>query len=181
MDWMMTDNLRQGEMLREFHTQPKARDAVQDLARSLEVLAKELAGRQKAAHGNAASFSVFLEGTPRELHPILWDAVNRIAGEALRNAFRHARAQQIEVEIRYDPRHLRVRVRDDGVGIDAGVLREKRRAERCGLSGMRDRAKRIGGQLEIWTRHGAGTEVELTVPKVGPAILSPDISRAGGS
>ena len=179
---MMSDTSNQHEMLREFHTQPKARDAVQDLARSLEVLGKELAGHQRAAYRNAAaSFSVFMEGTPCGLHPILWDAVNRIAGEALRNAFRHARAQQIEVEILYHPRHLRVRVRDDGVGIDAGVLREKRRAERCGLSGMRDRAKRIGGQLEIWTRHGAGTEVELTVPKVGPAILSPVISRAGGS
>jgi len=180
VDWMMSDTSNQDEMLRGFHTQPKARDEIQDLARSLEVLGKELAGPQRAAYGNAASFSVFMEGTPRGLHPILWDAVNRIAGEALRNAFRHARAQQIEVEILYHPRRLRVRVRDDGVGIDAGVLKEKRRAEHCGLSGMRDRAKRIGGQLEIWTRHGAGTEVELTVPKAGPAILSPVISRAGG-
>ena len=167
MDWMMSETPNQDEMLREFHTQPKARDAVQDLACALEVLGRELAGHQRAAHGNAAVFSVFVEGAPHDLHPILRNDAYQIAGEALRNAFRHARARQIEVEILYHPRHLRVRVRDDGVGIDAGVLREKRRAEHCGLSGMRGRAKRIGGQLEVWTRHGAGTEVELTVPAPG--------------
>jgi len=65
---------------------------------------------------------VEVEGTPQNLHPILRDEVYRIAGEALRNAFRHAQAERIEVEIRYDERHLRLRVRDDGKGIDASIL-----------------------------------------------------------
>jgi len=161
---MVSDTSKRDKTAREFHSQPEARDAVQDLARVLKVLGEELAGNQRSARGNAATFSVYVEGTPQDLHPVLWDAVNRIAEEALRNAFRHARARRIEVEVLYGPRRLRIRVRDDGTGIDPGVFREERRAGHWGLSGMRGRAKRIGGQLQVWTRRGAGTEVELSIP-----------------
>ena len=99
-----------------------------------------------------------------DLQPILRDEVYRIAAEALRNAFHHARARQIEVEVRYDALQLRVRVRDDGIGIDASVLSGEGHSGHFGLSGMRERAKAIGGQLEVWSEHGAGTEIELTVP-----------------
>ena len=86
-----------------------------------------------------------MEGTPRNLRPILRDEVYRIAGEALRNAFKHARAHKIEVEIRYDERELRLRVRDDGKGIDPNVLSGDGRAGHFGLHGMRERAKLVGG------------------------------------
>jgi signal transduction histidine kinase/ligand-binding sensor domain-containing protein len=151
----------------------EARDAVQDLrssavltndlAKAVEAVGKELAAHQKTVDGNAIDFLVEVEGPPQDLHPILRDEVYRITGEALRNAFRHARAQQIEVEIRYDARKLRVRVRDDGAGIDPSVLQEGRE-KHYGLPGMRERAKAIGGQLEVWSEEGAGTEVELTIP-----------------
>ena len=72
----------------------------------------------------AAEFHVEVEGTPRDLHPILRDEIYRIAGEAMRNAFKHAQARRIEVEIRYDERQFRLRVRDDGKGIDAKLLNE---------------------------------------------------------
>ncbi len=61
-------------------------------------------------------FNVAVEGTSRDLNPILRDDVYRIAGEALRNAFNHAQARRIEVDIQYDKRQLRLRVRDDGEG-----------------------------------------------------------------
>jgi len=102
-------------------------------------------------------------GASQELHPILRDEVYRITAEAMRNAFRHARARRIEVEIAYDTRQLRVRVRDDGAGMDASLRREGRGGH-FGLPGMRERARSIGGQLEVWSEQGAGTEVELTVP-----------------
>ena len=57
-----------------------------------------------------------------ELHPILRDEIYKIAAEALRNAFRHAHAGRVEVEIRYDTEQFRLRVRDDGKGIDPKVL-----------------------------------------------------------
>ena len=151
----------------------EARDAVQDLrssaviendlANAVAAIGEELSAHQRDANGDAPSFSLAVEGAPQELHPILRDEIYRIAGEALRNAFHHARARRIEVEIRYDARQLRVRVRDDGTGVDASVLDEGR-AGHFGLKGMRERAKRIGGQLEVWSERGAGTEMELSVP-----------------
>ena len=84
--------------------------------------------------------------------------------EALRNAFHHARAGRIEVEIRYDARQFRVRVRDDGIGIDTSMIGQEGRSGHWGLKGMRERAESIGGQLEIWSERGAGTELELTIP-----------------
>jgi len=107
---------------------------------------------------------VEVEGTTRDLHPILRDEVYRIAGEAVRNAFKHAEAKRIEVEIRYDERQLRVRVRDDGKGIDAKHLDEQGRGGHYGLPGMRERAKLMGGKLTVWSELDVGTEVELRIP-----------------
>ena len=152
----------------------EARDAVQDLrsstivtndlAKAIEVLGGELRAHQRAADGDSSDFSVQVEGTPLDLNPILRDGIYRIAGEAFRNAFHHARARRIEVEIRYGDRHFSVRVRDDGIGIDASVLSQEGRPGHFGLRGMRERSKSIGGQLEVWSEHGAGTEMELTIP-----------------
>ncbi|HVP00280.1 MAG TPA: two-component regulator propeller domain-containing protein [Bryobacteraceae bacterium] len=152
----------------------EARDAVQDLrssamieddlAKAIETAGKELAAHQRDGNRDAAGFSVEVEGASQHLHPIMRDEIYRITNEALRNAFRHAGARRIEVEIRYDARGLRVRVRDDGTGIDASLLGQEGCPGHFGLAGMRERAKRIGGQLEVWSERGAGTEVELTVP-----------------
>jgi signal transduction histidine kinase len=145
----------------------EGRDAVQglrsstvvtnDLALAINTLGKELAGG--ATNPNTAAFHVGVEGTPRDLHPILRDEVYRIAGEAMRNAFRHAEAQRIEVEIR-----SRLRVRDDGKGIDPKGLDEDGRPGHYGLRGMRERAKLLGGKLTVWSEVEAGTEVELRIP-----------------
>ena len=72
-------------------------------------------------------------------------------------------AQKIEVEIDYAAAQVRVLVRDDGRGIDEQVLRSGRDGH-WGLSGMRERAERIGARLKVWSRAGAGTEIELVVP-----------------
>jgi len=150
----------------------EGRDAVQglrsstmlssDLAAALNTLGAELA----TAGGNQSppAFHVEVEGTPRELKPILRDEVYRIAGEALRNAFRHAQAHRVEVAIRYGEQQLTVRVRDDGKGISTETLEAKGRVGHWGLAGMRERASKIGVQLELWSRPEAGTEMELNVP-----------------
>jgi signal transduction histidine kinase len=87
-----------------------------------------------------------------------------IGREALLNAFRHAQAKAIEVEVHYEPRELRINVRDDGSGIPGDVLESGGRDGRWGLTGMRERAKKIHGRFEIWSRSAAGTEVQLRVP-----------------
>jgi ligand-binding sensor domain-containing protein/signal transduction histidine kinase len=119
--------------------------------------------RQELALNEQIDFRVLVEGRPRALHPVIRDEVYRIGREALVNAFRHARAQAIEVEVAYLASHLRVIVSDDGAGIDPEVLRSGRDGH-WGLSGMRERAERIGARLKVRSRAAAGTEVELTVP-----------------
>ena len=86
-----------------------------DLALAVSTPGEELTS--DGANQNAATVRVAVEGTPRDLHPILRDEVYRVAGEALSNAFRHAHARRIEVEIHYEEKQLRLRVRDDGKGI----------------------------------------------------------------
>jgi len=108
-------------------------------------------------------FRVIVEGRPRPLHPLIRDEVYRVGREALVNAFRHAEASAVEVELDYAAEHLRVLVRDNGRGIDPEVQRAGREGH-WGLSGMRERAERIGARFTVWSRAGAGTEVELLVP-----------------
>jgi signal transduction histidine kinase len=132
-----------------------------DLAQAIAALGEELGGRD--ANLNSARLGVSVEGKPHELHPVLRDDVYRIAREALRNAFCHAQASKIEAEITYSERLLRLRIRDNGTGIDPKVV-ETGREGHWGLQGMRERAKQIGAQLEIWSQAGAGTEVDLSIP-----------------
>jgi nitrate/nitrite-specific signal transduction histidine kinase len=67
-----------------------------------------------------------------------------------------------------------LRIRDDGQGIDPKVQQEGRRAGHWGLPGVRERAQRIGAQLDFWSEAGAGTEVQLTVPAAVAYETSPD-------
>ena len=133
-----------------------------DLALAIRTLGEQFATDQTIHHPPA--FRVDVEGTPRAMHPIVRDEIYRIAGEALRNAFQHSRGTQIEVEIRHDERQFRLRVRDDGKGIDAKVLAEQGREGHYGLRGLRERVELIGGNLSVWSAPGEGTEVELSVP-----------------
>jgi signal transduction histidine kinase len=109
-------------------------------------------------------FNVQVEGTPNDLNPVVRDEAYRITAEALRNAIRHSDAKRIEVEIRYDLDYLRLRIRDDGKGIDNSILDKEHAPGHWGLRGMRERAKLIGGTFEIWSETGSGTEIELKIP-----------------
>ncbi|MGB7862183.1 MAG: ATP-binding protein, partial [Candidatus Sulfotelmatobacter sp.] len=150
----------------------EGRDAVQglrmstveknDLAVAIRTVGEELASA--ASTQPSPNFNVVVEGASRNLHAILRDEVYRLAVEALRNAFRHAAAQNVEVEIRYDEKYFRLRVRDDGKGIPSDVLSGDGREGHYGLPGMRERAKLVGGKLAIWTELDGGTEIELNIP-----------------
>jgi len=137
--------------------------AKSDLAHLLTTAGRELAGSQDT-NGNSTSFRVIVEGEPQALSPMLQDEIYRIAREVIRNAFRHADASLIEAEIRYDQRQLRLRIRDDGKGIEPKVLEGRARTGHWGLAGIRERAQRIGAKVDFWSEARAGTEVELTVP-----------------
>jgi signal transduction histidine kinase len=141
-----------------------------DLAQAITTLGEQLAAGASAV---SVGMSVEVEGTPWNLHPIVRDEIYRIASEALRNAFRHAQAKQIEVEFRYDERQLRLRVRDDGKGIDETFLTAEGRAGHFGLHGMRERAKLMGGKFTVWTAAESGTEIELIIPAAHAYAASP--------
>jgi signal transduction histidine kinase/ligand-binding sensor domain-containing protein len=162
----------------------EGRDAVQQL-RSTPPVTNDLVcaigslGQELAADGSscdAPAFHIEVEGKPRDLLPIARDEVYQIAGEALRNAFRHARARRLEVEICYDTRQLRLRIRDDGKGIDPQLLNADGPSRHYGLRGMRERAQLLGGQLTIWSEMNSGTEVDLSIPSSG-AYTKPGVSR----
>src|SRR4030095_12893218 len=95
--------------------------------------------------------------------PMVRDEAYRIAGEALRNAFRHAHAQRITVEIRYDTRQFCLRVREEGRAMDEDTIRGAPPGH-FGLPGMRERAEIVGGRLEVWSKFDSGTQIELSIP-----------------
>ena len=153
----------------------EGRDPVQGL-RSSTVLTNEMEhaikslGAQLASEvsysrdGNSPEFRVLVEGASRELVPMVRDEAYRIAGEAVRNARRHAQARRIEVSIQYGDRHFRLLVRDNGKGIDPKILDDGYREGHHGLQGMQERAKVVEGKLTLCSKPDSGTELELTIP-----------------
>ncbi len=148
------------DAIHELRTDP-ARDA--ELTESLRVVAQELANSAQPGF-STPTFKLTLEGERKTLPPLLQDEIYRIAREVLRNAYQHANADRIEAEIRYEDQALRLRIRDNGKGIDLKVLKEGGSSGHWGLRGVRERAQRIGAQLDFWSEVGAGTEVQLNVP-----------------
>jgi ligand-binding sensor domain-containing protein/signal transduction histidine kinase len=133
-------------------------DTAYDLTSSFSRIPQELGNQQ------GVDFRVIVVGLPMPLRPAIRDEVYRIGREALLNAFRHSRAGHVNVQLEYATNQLRIVVSDDGCGIDRPVLRSGRDGH-WGLSGMRERAERIGAKLKVLSRTDAGTEVELRVPR----------------
>jgi signal transduction histidine kinase len=115
------------------------------------------------AEDHPAEFSVALVGSPKLINPFVRDEAYRIGREALGNAFQHAGATKVEVEVTYDHAMVHMRVRDNGRGIDEYTLNGGRPGH-WGLRGMRERANVIGGKLVLWSRLGVGTEIDLEIP-----------------
>jgi signal transduction histidine kinase len=118
--------------------------------------------RDEFRASETARLRIYVKGRSRTLEPAIQEQIYLIGREALLNAMRHSQATDIEAEVEYRPRGLRVVVRDNGCGMDPEVVRSGRAAH-WGLLGMRERAEGIGARLRIWSRQGAGTEVEISV------------------
>jgi ligand-binding sensor domain-containing protein/signal transduction histidine kinase len=110
------------------------------------------------------TFRAVVEGRLRDLNPIVMEESYAIGREALINALTHSEGHNVETEITYDRRQFRLRIRDDGKGIDPKILQDGGRPDHYGLPGMRERAERIDAQLKLWSGADTGTEVELLVP-----------------
>jgi signal transduction histidine kinase len=119
--------------------------------------------RDDFAPGGRTRLCIVILGETRPLAPSVQEQIYWIAREALINALRHSGASQVEAEIEYLPRKLRVVVRDDGTGIDPQTLRTKRDSH-WGLTTMQERAANIGAKVRVWSKPGEGTEVEISLP-----------------
>jgi signal transduction histidine kinase/ligand-binding sensor domain-containing protein len=148
----------------------EGRDAIHDLrspaAKGLMEEITSLGEELVAKNGNkdAAQFRAVIEGTAETLEPNVHIEIFRIAREALRNAFSHSQARRIETEVAYSSNLFRLRIRDDGKGMAPDVRNRGERIGHWGIGGMRERAERLGGKLEVWSEPGSGTEVDLRVP-----------------
>jgi signal transduction histidine kinase len=104
---------------------------------------------------------IFVTGKARALESCVQEQVYLVVREALHNALHHAEATHVEAEIEYSANRFRVMVRDNGRGIRPGALAC---SSNWGLQEMRERAAEIGAQFRLWSREGAGTEVEISMP-----------------
>ena len=121
------------------------------------------------------AFQVIVHGEQRALHPVVFEEIYRICREALANAFRHSQGTSVEAELNYGNSELRVRIRDDGIGLPVDVLLRGELDGHWGLPGMRERARKVGGQMDLWSRKGAGTEIEVRVP--GPVAYKTENTK----
>jgi signal transduction histidine kinase len=181
------DGIRRRMLLHNVEAMPVYSPEQGSLGNALRVIRRVLAEGRSVLLGRRAlepapssierEFSAFLEqfstdsvrcevsvaGHPKKLKPAIQEQINTIGREALVNALRYSGATCIEIEVEYLPRRLRVVVRDNGRGIAPQVAGIQSDAHR-GLKRMRNQAESIGAKLTIWSRPGAGTEVEICVP-----------------
>ena len=144
----------------------EARAALNDLRLSTTEkndLAKAFQRSAEALGVSAAMrFVLSVEGTPRDLHPIVREEIYRIGNEAICNALRHSGAETLEVALIYSHR-LVLRISDDGKGMAPDIANSGRPGH-FGLLGMQERACRIHAKLNITSRINVGTVVELIIP-----------------
>jgi signal transduction histidine kinase len=159
----------------------EARLAVSDL-RSAEKVNQSIdaglaalaaAAAHLAKESRAPFFELVSTGSAREIPPTVLYEQYKVAHEALGNAFRHARATRIEVEVRFDADALRITVTDDGIGFDEAGWALQRRRGHWGVKGMEERIERLGGRMTLRSRPGEGTAAQLVVPA---AVAFRDVS-----
>jgi len=123
-----------------------------------------------------ARVRIYSLGQSKALKPAIREEIYLIAREAVVNALRHSGATAVEVEIEYLRSRLRVVVRDNGKGFDYQLVRPAQ-ASHWGLQGMRKRAREIGAQFRIWSKPGAGTEIEISMDGDLLEAASPCVSE----
>jgi signal transduction histidine kinase len=129
-----------------------------DLAEALETAARH------AMAGSTAELGFTVQGERRRLPLAVETTALRVGREAVLNAVNHAAPRSVRVGLEYGPRSLTLRVADDGTGIPPGAMDAAAAGEHLGIAGMRDRAHRVGGTLDITSEPGHGTAVSMSLP-----------------
>jgi signal transduction histidine kinase/ligand-binding sensor domain-containing protein len=123
---------------------------------------------------SATRFSLKVRGETRSLRPDIIEEIVAIACEAIINAFNHAQAEWILAVIDYTRQALILSITDNGIGLSEKLTKDRQKEGHWGIAGMRERALKLGGQLSIMSNTGAGTIVEVTVPKRNAYIHAKD-------
>lgn len=111
--------------------------------------------------------SINAEGVDDNLPPHLKITIFRVLQEALSNCARHSQANSVRISIQSAPNQFRAVVQDDGIGFDPSRVRQRTGAATAvGLLGMKERARLLGGSLEIRSSPGRGTTIVLDIPLV---------------
>ena len=162
-----TRRLMHKELDRADRVLAEGRDQIAGL--SVSEVRKDLVN-SLTAFGNVLSsergipFRTHVEGEPRELNPGVSEEIYYLIGEGLNNAFKHAEATEVILEVAYQAAEFNVRIRDNGKGISKEVLAGRASRTHMGLASMRARGHQIRAHLEWWTTSSVGTEVILSVP-----------------
>ncbi|NVM74307.1 signal transduction histidine kinase/ligand-binding sensor domain-containing protein [Duganella sp. SG902] len=149
-------------VLAEGREQVSGLRTVETYQHDLPRLFSELGQQLREEH--AADFALIVTGQLAPLRDAAGEHLYHIGREALLNAFRHAGACRIELELGYAQDHITLEVRDDGGGIPDDVLSAGELPGHWGLTGMRERAGKIDAALELWCRPGLGTVVQVRAP-----------------
>jgi signal transduction histidine kinase len=120
------------------------------------------AGEELASDG-FTRFRFELKGRRRPLQAVVDDETYRVASEAMRHAFGHARVREVVTLLSYGDAQLTLQVRDDGVAADHDPEDLPSPSGHAGASGMHESARRMGAHLSIRSAQGRGTQVRLTV------------------
>jgi nitrate/nitrite-specific signal transduction histidine kinase len=112
--------------------------------------------------GVSAKFSI--SGTMHDLPPELEAGLLRICQESLTNVRKHAKATEVEVNLKFDESAVELSVSDDGVGFKPRTSGGEKKRDTFGLISMRERARGLGGTFEVQSRRGKGTLVKVVIP-----------------
>ena len=153
----------------------QAMDGLLNLARQLRPSALDDHGLVPAVETQLKRFSsrtgievrLDTRGEPDELPEVVQTAIYRVAQEALTNVTRHAGATVVELDLGEHEGAAELRVRDDGDGFDPAVVARASAEDATGGLGlvvMAERARLVGGELDVRSAPGGGTSITLRVP-----------------
>jgi signal transduction histidine kinase len=140
--------------------------AVHELRRSIQALHPPdlefglISALQRLTEGLPADVALAIDPAAEQLRDSHGLAIYRIVQEALRNAVRHGRAQQIAVQLRHSADGWTLEIHDDGQGFDV----TQRPRESFGLRTIQSRVEELGGGMEVDSRHQAGTRLRIEFP-----------------
>lgn len=153
------------------HCRAEVRRAVWDLnadeREECDLLARLRAVAEQAIIGHDARVVVEVQGTAVSTSGLIAHHLSRIVQEAVHNALRHGKARMITVTLAFSVRQLELRIDDDGSGFDPAVVAGPE-AGHFGVQGMRERARKIGGDINIVSIPTKGCRLTLVVPLGNP-------------